>query len=575
MNPFVEEIVQRAVSATGLSEDAVQILVSVPPDESLGDYAIPCFTLAKERKQNPAVIAGDIAREISDGIDADGNEPSHIARVQAAGPYVNFTLDRVRFIAHVLDEISAQGVKYGSRNQGQGKTLAIDFSSPTLARPFSIAHLRSTAIGNAIYRLHQFAGWRCVGINHLGDYGANFGQLLAAYRLWADEDAVRANPIPELLALYIRFNEEAKDNPDLTEQARSCLRALAEGDEEMVGLWRYFIEEGTKEAQRIYGILDVHFDEVLGESFFADKLDDVVALFQDAGLAEESEGALIVRLDDDEDMAPCMLRTSNKTSTYHSRDIAALLHRREQYDFDKMVYVTDMRQSLHFRQLFKAIKLLGLEWASQCVHAPFGMMSFKGAAIATRKGNIVFLEEVLDKAVQLTADIIAEKNPDLEDRDQIANQVGISAVIFADVNNRRTRDISFDLDEVLNFDGETGPYVQYTHARFCSILRKHGTPVVADADLSCLGEIAEMRVARQLSEFPDSVERACEENEPSYIAAYLIDLATVANRFYNELPVLVAADDQLTAARVRLVDCVGQVLRSGLSLLGMKAPKQM
>ena len=574
MNPFVDEIVQRAAAAMALPEDAVRSLVSVPPDESLGDYAIPCFSLAKERKQNPTAIAGDVAREISEGIDR--SDTSRIGQVQAVGPYVNFMLDRVRFIAHVLDEIFSRGVNYGSRNQGQGKTLVIDFSSPNLAKPFSIAHLRSTAIGNAIYRLHKFAGWHCVGINYLGDYGANFGQLLAAYRLWGDEEAVRANPVPELRALYIRFNEEAKDNPELTEQARACLRALAEGDEEVVGLWRYFIDEGTKEAERIYGILGVHFDEFLGESYFAEKLDEVVDLFEGAGLAEESEGALIVRLDDDdEDMPPCMLRTSNNTSTYHSRDIAALLYRYEQYDFDKMVYVTDMRQSLHFRQVFKAIELLGLEWSSRCEHAPFGMMSFKGAAIATRKGKVIFLEEVLDKAVQLTADIIAEKNPNLEERDRIADQVGISAVIFADVNYRRTRDISFDLDEVLNFDGETGPYVQYTHARFCSILRKHGAPVDADADPSRLGEVAEMRVARQLAEFPVSVERACEENEPSYIASYLIDLATVANRFYNELPVLVAEDDELTAARVRLVDGVGQVLRSGLSLLGMKAPQEM
>ena len=558
-----------------LPEDAVRSLVSVPPDESLGDYAIPCFILAKERKQNPAAIAGDVAGEISKGINCSdtGGGASCIGEVRAVGPYVNFMLDHVRFIAHVLDEISSEGVNYGSRDQGQGKTLVIDFSSPNLAKPFSIAHLRSTAIGNAIYRVHKFAGWHCVGINYLGDYGANFGQLLAAYRLWGDGEAVRANPVPELLALYVRFNEEAKDNPELTEQARACLRALAEGDEEMVRLWRYFIDEGTKEAERIYGILDVQFDEFLGESYFAEKLDEVVDLFEGAGLAEESEGALIVRLD--EDMPPCMLRTSNNTSTYHSRDIAALLHRHQQYDFDKMVYVTDMRQSLHFRQVFKAIELLGLEWSSRCEHAPFGMMSFKGAAIATRKGNVIFLEEVLDKAVQVTTDIIAEKNPNLEERDLIADQVGISAVIFADVNYRRTRDISFDLDEVLNFDGETGPYLQYTHARFCSILRKHGAPADTDADSSCLGEVAEMKVARQLAEFPVSVERACEENEPSHIASYLIDLATVANRFYNELPVLVAEDDELTAARVRLVDGVGQVLRSGMSLLGMKAPQEM
>ena len=574
MNPFVEEIIERAATAMALEPGAVRDLLAVPPDEKLGDYAIPCFTLAKERRQNPAAIAAQIAGEIAAAVDADSAPVHRIERVAAAGPYVNFVVNRTKFVEHVLGEVTKGGAVYGSRGQGEGRTFVIDFSSPNLAKPFSIAHLRSTAIGNAIYRLHAFTGWRCIGINHYGDYGANFGQLLAAYRLWADEEAVRANPVPELLALYIRFNEEADDDPDLTEEARACLRSLAAGDEEMVRLWRYFIDEGRKEAERIYGILGVHFDEYLGESHFADALDEVVARFEAAGLAEESEGALIVRLDDD-DMAPCMLRTSNGTSTYHSRDIAALLHRQERYGFDKLVYVTDVRQTLHFRQVFKVFELLGLDWVSKCVHAPFGMMSFRGAAIATRKGNTVFLEEVLDKAVELTAGIIEEKNPDLAKREQIAADVGISAVIFADVSNRRTRDISFELEEVLNFDGETGPYVQYTHARFCSILRKHGSPVDPDADLSGLGQAAEMRLARQLAEFPDTVQRACDENDPSFVAAYLIDLATVANKLYNELPVLVAGDEELTAARVLLVDCTCVVLRRGLSLLGMKSPEEM
>ena len=574
MNPFVEEVIETAAAAMALEPDAVRALIAVPPDEKMGDYAIPCFSLAKERRQNPAAIAGDIAREIAAAIDTGGAGAGRIERVEAAGPYVNFTLNRTKFVEHVLGEVTRQGAAYGSRDQGKDRTFVIDFSSPNLARPFSIAHLRSTAIGNAIYRLHVFTGWRSVGINHYGDYGANFGQLLAAYGLWADAEAVRANPVAELLDLYIRFNEEASANPDLKEEARRCLRALAEGDEEMVRLWRYFIDEGRKEAERIYGVLGVHFDEYLGESFFADHLDDVVARFERAGLAEESEDALIVRLED-WDMSPCMLRTSNGTSTYHSRDIAALLHRYDKYGFDKMVYVTDVRQTLHFRQVFKAVELLGLDWASRCEHAPFGMMSFKGAAMATRKGNIVFLEDVLDKAVELTAGIIEEKNPDLANRERISTEVGISAVIFADVSNRRTRDVSFDLEEVLNFDGETGPYVQYTHARFCSILRKHGAGADTGADLTVLGERAEMRLARQLAEFPDTVAHSCDENDPSHVAAYLIDLATVANKFYNELPVLVAADERLTAARVLLVDCVRVVLSTGLSLLGMKAPEEM
>jgi arginyl-tRNA synthetase len=573
VNPFVEEILEKTAAATGLEVGVLRELLSVPPDEGMGDYAIPCFTLAKTLRKSPVEIAREVAGEVAPLV-VDGER---IARVSAAGPYVNFSLNRRCFIEYVLGEVRSGGENYGSGDQGAGKTLVIDFSSPNLARPFSIAHLRSTAIGHAIYRIHRFLGWHCVGINHMGDYGANFGQLLAAYIKWADPEKVRANPVPELLALYIRFNEEKEANPDIQEEARVCLRRLADGDEEMVSLWRFFIDEGRAEAERIYDILDVHFDEFLGESFFADKLDDVVELFQKAGLAEESDGALIVRLDGDgEDLpAPCMLRTSNGTSTYHSRDIAALLHRHEKYGFDRMVYVTDMRQMLHFRQLFKALKLLGVDWIDSSSHAPFGMMSFKGEAMATRKGNIVFLEEVLDRAVELTTAIIDEKNPDLKDKQAVARQVGISAVIFADVSNRRTRDIIFDLKDVLNFDGETGPYIQYTHARFCSILRKHGRPVDPEADLSVLDQLAEMRVARKLSEFPRQLQSAAEESEPSYIASFLIDLATVANKFYNELPVLVGGDENLTAARIRLVDGVRTVMRTGLSLLGMNAPEEM
>lgn len=574
MNPFIREIVDKTAAAAELDVGVVTELLAVPPDDRMGDYALPCFTLAKQLRKNPAQIASEIAARLAPQVEASGN----LAAVTAAGPYVNFSVDRHRFIAHTLAQVETLGPRYGSMGQGEGKTLVIDFSSPNLARPFSIAHLRSTAIGHAIYRIHQFLGWHCVGINHLGDYGANFGQLLAAYQLWGDPEKVRANPVPELLDLYIRFNEEKERDPDLQEEARTRLRRLADGDPEMVGLWEYFIDEGRKEAERIYAILGVHFDEYLGESQYADKLDEVVSFFADRGLAEASEGALIVRLRDDagQDLpAPCMLRTSNGTSTYHSRDLAALLFRQRQYDFDKMVYVTDMRQMLHFRQLFAALALAGMDWVERCVHAPFGMMSFKGRAMATRKGNIVLLEEVLGKAIELTRQIIAEKNPELRGAEEIARQVGISAVIFADVSNRRTRDISFDLEEMLSFDGETGPYVQYTHARFCSILRKYGKPVDTGCDLGVLGHDAEMRVARQLADFPDQTEAAAQADEPSFIATYLIDLATVANKFYNEVPVLVADDAAGTAARVRLVDAVRAVLKSGLWLLGMDAPEEM
>ncbi|MEE3040590.1 MAG: arginine--tRNA ligase [Candidatus Latescibacterota bacterium] len=573
MNPFVDDIVEILSTAAQLPATDVAELLAIPPDDSLGDYALPCFTLAKVLRKNPAQIAQDIADAAGPSIDAS----TRLAAVQAAGPYVNVRLEKAAFIGWVLAAIGEQGESFGSQNQGAGRTVTIDFSSPNLARPFSIAHLRSTAIGHAIYRIHEFLGYRCVGINHYGDYGANFGQLLTAYQMWGDEQKVAADPVPELLALYVRFNDEVEKDPDLREESRSRLRRLADGDEEMVSLWRFFVDAGRKEAERIYGILGVHFDEYKGEGDFADDLDSVIGLFHEKGLAEESDGALIVRLKDEEgeEGAPCMLRTSNGTSTYHSRDIAALLYRKREHAFDKMVYVTDNRQALHFRQVFQTLSLAGIEWIDRCEHAPFGMMSFKGQALSTRKGRMVILEDVLDQAIDLTRKIIAEKNPDLKDADDVARQIGISAVVYADVSNRRTRDISFSLEEVLNFDGETGPYLQYTHARYCSILRRYGTAVDGEADPSRLGEPAEMRVARALGSFPGVLARAERENEPSYVATFLIDLATQANKLYNEVPVLIAEDPAVKAARIRLVDAVRGVLRTGITLLGMSCPEEM
>lgn len=566
MRSFKAEVVHRLLELVELPEEEIVDLVAAPPKEEMGDFAFPCFTLAKTLRKKPVEIASDLAARLQPG--------SGIERIVSIGPYVNFWLERTAFIARTLQQVMDQGERFGSEDQGRGKTVVIDYSSPNLAKQFSIAHLRSTAIGNAIYRIHAFLGWRCVGVNHLGDWGGNFGQLLAAYRKWADPQTVKANPLPEFQALYARFNQELETNADLKEEARQCARELEANDPETESLWSFFVEESRKEADRIYAMLDVRFDESLGESFFAAKLEEVVEIFEAAGLARESEGALIVDLEEF-DMPPCILRTSRGTSTYHSRDLAAMLHRRRQYDFDRMVYVTDSRQSLHFRQLFKAVELLGEGWFARCEHAPFGLLSFKGAKMSTRAGHVIFLERVLDEAIELTSSIVAAKNPDLKSRDQIARQVGISAIIFADLDSRRTRDIVFDWEEALNFDGETGPYLQYTHARFCSILRRYGKAVGSQTNLEKLGAEAEMRVARQLAQFPDTVARACGENEPSLVATFLLELATVSNKLYNELPVLNHEDQDLVAARIILVDCMRTVLRTGLGLLGMSAPEEM
>ncbi len=567
MNPFVDAIVAQISAAAELDQETVQSLLDTPPKEDMGDYALPCFTLAKQLRKNPAQIAQELATAIV--------PDEHISQVQAAGPYLNFSLERRRFVPYVLNQVLDQGERYGSLDQGAGQTLAIDFSSPNLAKPFSIAHLRSTGIGHAIYRLHNFLGWTCIGINHWGDWGANFGQLLAAYTLWAEPDKVQANPVYELQALYTRFNQEMDEQPQLRDRARECLQKLEAGDPEMQDLWRYFVDEGRKEAERIYQILDIEFDVYKGESEFADQLDQVVERFTAAGLAQESDGALIVDLQESGIEAPCMLRTSRGTSTYHSRDLAALFHRYQEHRFDRMIYVVDMSQSLHFRQIFKAVELLGMDWADRCQHASFGLMSFKGAKLSTRRGNMIFLEEVLDQAAQRTRAIMAEKNPDVADQEDVAQQVGVSAVVFADLDSRRSRDIVFDWDEVLNFDGETGPYLQYTHARFCSMLRKYGKDVDRNADLQGLVADAEMRIAKQLARFPQCLDHASRDSEPSYVASYLLELAAVANKFYNDVPVLVESDAALRDARVALVEGVRQVLRTGLGLLGMKAPEAM
>jgi arginyl-tRNA synthetase len=572
MNPFVDEIVKQTALAATLDEAVIRDLLAVPPDDKLGDYALPCFTLAKQLRKSPVQIATDLAAQLLSW----ASSSERIDSVTAAGPYVNFVVQRSAYIGYVLDQIGSEGEAYGSASQGQGKTVTIDYSSPNTAKPFSIAHLRSTAIGHSIYRIHRFLGWNCVGINHLGDYGANFGQVLAAYTKWGDRTTVEANPIVELVSLYIRFNKEVEADPSLREESRECLRRLAAGDEEMVALWTWFSAESLREAERIYAILGIEFEETLGESHFAEKLEHVIEFFSSRGLAEESEGALIVHVaEGDEEMAPLMVRTTNGTSTYHSRDIAALMYRYERYAFDKMVYVTDSRQALHFEQVFRAMRRAGVHWIDRCEHAPFGLMSFKGEAFSTRKGKMLILEEVLDQAVALTRDIIAEKNPDLTDSEQIARQVGIGAVVFADVNHRRTRDISFSLEDVLNFDGETGPYIQYTHARFCSILRKYGQDVDLSADISALGEPGEMRLARKLADFPHVLDLAARDSEPSYVASYALELATASNKFYNEVHVLTGDDDSLIAARVRLVDAARCVLCTAMDLLGMSAPEEM
>ena len=565
MNPFVQEIAQFISKHTPLEQDKAQQLIEVPKDPKLGDYAFPCFALAKTLKKAPAAIATELA-----GVSYHW---TYIGALRAIGPYLNFTVDKTRFARYVLENILDAGIHFGDSDEGAGKNVVVDFSSPNLFKPFAIHHLRTTGIGNAICKLYEALGYHCIKVNHLGDWGTPFGMIMVAYDRWGDESQLRAHPTFELGRLYVKFGEEAAQDENLNDEARERFRKLEGGDAEVLAQWEWLREACMNELTRVYEMLDIQFDAYAGESFYRDMLDDVVQAVLDAGLAIESEGALIVKLDD-YSMPPCMLRKRDGATLYHTRDIAAALYRYEHYHFDKMIYVTDAGQSLNFRQFFKVLELMGKDWIENVVHVPFGLLNFKGGKMSTRQGNVILLEDVLDKAIELTRAIIEEKNPDLEDRETVAREVGVGAVVFADLSSRRNKNIEFDWDEVLNFNGETGPYVQYTYARFCSVLRKYGKEVPSDIDVSLLKEDAEHVLIKILERLPEEIHAAAAAYEPSMIANYLLELCTEANRFYNSYRVL-GNDVALTRARVALVYCTTMALRKGLYLLGMKAPERM
>ncbi len=565
-NPFIDEIVSQVSIATDTRPDEVRPLIEVPPKPEMGDYALPCFGLARTLRKAPNQIARDLEARVRTG--------ARIARVSAVGPYLNIFLSQTEFVRETLSRILASGRQFGHSRAGAGKTVVIDFSSPNISKPFTIAHIRSTAIGNSLCRIYGALGWNVIGINHLGDWGAPHGMNIAAYKRWGDANAVRRNPPFELFNLYVKFNAEMEKDPSLGDDVKLWTRKLEAGDAEALRLWKWFREETISDFRRIYELLDVTFTEYTGESFFHDKVGPVVDELKAKGLAVESEGALVVMLDDD-DMPPAIVQTGHDTSVYLTRDLAAAIYRKETYDFDKLIYATDAGQSLHFRQLFKVLERMGHEWAKDCVHVPFGIISFKEGRMSSRRGNVIFLEDVLNRAVELTRGIIDNKNPNLPDRDAIARDVGIGAVVYADLDSRRTRDVVFDWDEILNFNGETGPYVQYTHARYCSVLRRYGAAVPpAGADLSLLTETETVAVVKCLERFPQRIRNAAEASEPSLIAGYLIELCAEANRFYNAHRVI-SEDATLTRARIALVYSITAVLAAGLHLLGLKAPEEM
>jgi arginyl-tRNA synthetase len=564
----VAEKIAAALTSMGVSDfptDKVLDMLETPPNPSMGDIAFPCFQLAKALRKAPPMIAGELAANLSG---------APLREVQAAGPYVNVFLDQQKVGQEVITVILTQGSDYGSRNIGQGRNVPIDLSSPNIAKPFSMGHLRSTVIGNAIANILEKHGYNPVRINHLGDWGTQFGKLIVAYKKWGDEEKVKAEPIKELLALYIRFHEEAERDPSLEDQGREWFKKLEDGDEEARRLWQWFRDESLKEFMKIYDLMGVKFDSFHGEAFYNDKMDRVVEMLEEKGLLTESEGALVVPLDE-YDMPPCLIKKSDGATLYATRDLAAALYRHETYDFAKAVYVVGNEQRLHFQQLFKVLEKMGFEWAKEMYHVPFGMMLKDGKKMSTRKGKVVLLEEVLAQAIEDVLKVIQEKNPTLENKEEVARQVGVGAVIFHDLKNYRLNDINFSWEEMLTFEGETGPYVQYTHARACSLLRKGGYQpgdvVLAEGALDSKEAWA---VITLLSSFPEVIDRARENFDPSQIGKYVIDLAQAFNKFYANVRIL-AEEEAVKASRLQLVAAVVIVLKEGLRLLGLQAPEEM
>lgn len=565
MDHFIKNIVSLLKEKIDLPEDEIKRLIEIPPDPKMGDYAFPCYSLSKTLKKSPNVIATELSNAI--------HAVRPIAETKAIGPYVNFFVEKETLSEITLKTISEERDNYGIRSAGKGKTVIVDFSSPNIAKHLAVHHLRSALIGNAIYHIYKTLGYRCVGINHLGDWGTQFGQLIVAYKKWGGENAHHAYTVTDLNDLYVKFHQEAEKDPSLEDEAREWFKKLESGDPEAKNIWQHFKDISLKEFQKIYDMLGIHFDAFVGESFYNTMVQDTVTRIKEKGITKVSEQALIVDLEPYH-MPPCLLRKKDDTTLYATRDIAAAEYRKKTYDFDKMIYVVGSEQKLHFNQFFKVLELMGYNWANCCVHVDFGLMKFKDGKMSTRKGKVVLLEDLLVEAVERIKEIIEEKNPSLENKEAIARDVGIGAVIFADLCTKRSKDVVFDWDEALNFEGETGPYVQYTHARLCSILRKFGKPMTADINFGLLKEDETVILIKNLGQFPSVIMKAAEFYEPSLICNYLIDVCASLNRFYNAHRVL-SDDAELTKARILLVDTTRQVIKNGLRLLGMQAPERM
>lgn len=551
------------IKAGELSEEEIYSMLALPPNTEMGDFALPCFKLAKTMRKAPALIAEDIKSAYP------ADDPL-VSEVSAVNGYVNFKIDRAFWAKETLGRVLTEREKYGASDEGKGKTVCIDYSSVNIAKPFHIGHLSTTVLGSALYKLHKFLGYTPVGINHLGDYGTQFGKLISAYKRWGKKEDIEKGGLRALNALYVRFHEEAEKDDSLNDEARAFFKKIEDKDEESVALFEWFKELTLKDVGKIYDLLNVHFDSWAGESFYNDKMQPVIDELNEKGLLVESEGAKIVDLEK-YGMPPCIILRSDGASLYATRDIAAAIYRKNTYDFYKCLYVVAYQQNLHFKQFFKVLKLMGKEWAKDLVHVAFGMVSLEEGSMSTRKGRVVYLEDVIQKCIEKALAIITEKNPSLENKEEIAKTVGVGAVIFGALYNNKIKDITFSYDKVLNFEGETSCYVQYTCARANSVLAKGGT-----AKDFAIGQVLpqEFELVKQLSEFPATLKDALEKYEPCFIARYAVDLAQKYNKFYFDCKIL-NAEEKERNFRLALTEATLITLKNALSLLGIGVPEKM
>ena len=553
----------------GVSQEELYNLIALPPNTEMGDYALPCFKFAKLLRKSPVMIAEELKNSLMSDITILPDRV--IGEISAINGYLNFKVNKEDFVRSTLDRICQEKDNFGASTEGAGKTICLDYSSINIAKPFHIGHLSTTVLGGALYRIYNFLGYKAVGINHLGDYGTQFGKLISAYKRWGNKETIEKGGIRALNELYVKFHQEAEEHPEYDDEARAYFKKIEQGDEECQALFHWFKDLTLKDVQKIYDMLDIHFDSYAGESFYSDKMQPVVDELREKNLLIESRGAQVVDLEE-YGMSPCIILKSDGSSLYATRDMAAAMYRKNTYDFHKCLYVVAYQQNLHFKQFFKVLELMGKEWSKDLVHVAYGMVSLEEGTMSTRKGNVVFLEDVINKCIEKAYKIIDEKNPDLENKQDVAEKVGVGAVIFGALYNNKIKDIVFSYDKVLNFDGETSVYVQYTCARANSVLQKGGIPTEYEIPELTAEEI---ELVKAIATFPETVQAAGEKYEPSYIARFAVDVAQKFNKFYFNCKILAAEDEKTKNFRLILTNATLQALKNAFALLGIGIPDKM